>query len=133
MKFSISLDQFLQYYNEHGKHPELLKSSQFDSNKIIDSLTSNINDSSNQLQSPPPQEVNINDLELDVENLPQCMPPANQEEYENYLMMKKIHHDNFLREVNEKGLRLKNQRTDSTQPPFDSSRSSIEFLRMMGK
>lgn len=132
MKFSISLDQFLQYYNEHGKHPELLKSSQFDSNKIIDSLTATTN-LSNQLQSPPPQEVNINDLELDVENLPQCMPPANQEEYENYLMMKKIHHDNFLREVNEKGLRLKNQVTDSTQPPFDSSRSSIEFLRMMGK
>ena len=34
MKFSISLDQFLQYYNEHGKHPELLKSSHYKSLEV---------------------------------------------------------------------------------------------------
>lgn len=129
MKFTISLDQFLQYYNDHGKHSELLKSSQFDSNKIIQSLTTTTTTATKNNSSSQPHDININDIELDVENLPQCMPPINQEEYENYLMMKKIHHDNFLREVNEKGLQLKDQ---ITQLPFDSSQS-IEYLKMMGK
>ncbi|RCK57891.1 hypothetical protein Cantr_06706 [Candida viswanathii] len=101
---SITTREFIDYYQHNGKYPSIVNSPEFDSSKIIASLASTPS-----TPSQPPQGININDLEIDVENLPYRLPPLQDDQYLEYIQQKKLHHENFLRELRERGISLKKQ------------------------
>lgn len=106
---TISVQEFKEYYQQNGKHPSIVNSPNFDTSKISESLKTSENE--------PQQGININDLEIDVENIQSILPQMNEEQYLEYNQQKRIHHENFLRELNEKGLTLKNQPVTPNQQP----------------
>lgn len=103
---SIPVKEFIEYYRQNGKHSPIVNSPDFDASRIVQSLTTTISDTASS------KGIDINELDIDVENIQSTLPPMNDKEYLEYNQQKRLHHENFLRELKEKGLTLRNQPTD---------------------